>query len=185
MDDELKTDERLCFALWDRSPVPSAIVNADRKFRDLNGAWAQMLGYSRSELKGKHFEKITHPEDRDSDVAEVAELHADPTRQGYSMVKRYLTKRGAILWVELHVAAIRNEESRIDYFAVIAIPCAEESNHEHDPKSTTNRFNLDRLGRFVSDNPRVTLGFFLLVLVAVGKIPFSSISDAITNFFKP
>jgi PAS domain S-box-containing protein len=185
VDNELKTDERLCSALWDRSPVPSSIVNADGKFRDLNEAWAQMLGYSRSELKGRHFEKITHPEDRDSDVAEVAELHADATRQGYSMVKRYITKRGALLWVELHVAAIRNKENRIDYFTIIAIPCAEESNHEHDIKNVPSRFNIDRMGRFVSDNPRVTLGFFLLVLVAVGKIPFSSISDAILQFFKP
>jgi PAS domain S-box-containing protein len=185
VDDELRDDQRLCDALWCRSPVPSAIVNPNGRFRDINAAWARFLGYSRSELIGQHFEKITHPSDIDSDKAEVAELHADKDRQGYSMVKKYLGKRNTVVWVELHVAAIRDDNGTIDYFVVVAIPCGEIADDSDAQKVGSGKRTFDRMGAFVSDNPRLTLGFFLLSLVAIGRIPFSAITDAITHLFKP
>jgi PAS domain S-box-containing protein len=185
VDDELRHDKRLCDALWSRSPVPSAIVDPRGRFKDVNDAWARCLGYARSELIGQHFEKITHPSDIDSDKAEVAELHADPEREGYSMVKKYLSKRNAVVWVELHVAAVRDDNGTINYFVVVAIPCDETSVDAEAQKSNANQRYLDRMGAFVSDNPKLALGFFLLSLVAVGRIPFSTIADAIVHILTP
>jgi PAS domain S-box-containing protein len=178
-------DTRLLTAYWEHSPIPKAVVSSKGTFLAVNPAWARLLGYSRGELIGNHFRTITHPSDINTDEAEVNRLLTDPTADGYSMVKRYLSKQGASVWVELHVIAIRDTEDRLEYFAVIVLPLPGSPVRQPPPE-------LGPLGRLVNcyinlltTRPRECIAALLLGMVAVGIIPGSKLIDALIAYFTP
>lgn len=80
-----------------------------------------MLGYARKELESRTWQSITHPDDVEGDAAGAKELLGDPTREVYTITKRYITKRGEVLWVNHHVRAVWEAGKFIAFF-VIAIP---------------------------------------------------------------
>ena len=143
-----------------------------------------MLGYSRSELVGSHFRSITHPSDIDNDQHEVQRLRDDPHAEGFTLEKRYITKRGAIVWVELYVFAIRDDENKIEYFAVLAIELpAALAVKDAAPEPWFRRFGGCVL-ELVKTRPREFLVFCVIGLVASGRIPAQLIIDSIVNAFK-
>jgi PAS domain S-box-containing protein len=177
------TDSRLHAAFWDESPIPHAIVSTKGTFLRVNEAWAHMLGYAKAELLGSHFGKITHPSDIDGDQGEVNRLLTDPTATGYSMVKRYLSKQGASVWVELHVVAIRDSEQTLECFAVVVVPIPSPN-----PGNAGNaRSNLTRLIdcyiNLLTNRPRECLAALVIGVVAVGAIPIGSVIEVIKAYF--
>jgi len=183
---KLRTDNRLFEALWDHSPIPQAIVSTTGVFHETNQAWSELLGYSRLELTGRHFADITHPGDVEADRAEVKSLLDDPRETGYSMVQRYLSKQGSVVWVELHVFAIRGMDSHLEYFAVCAIPLPSilPENQVSIKDNGYSKF-VAAVGGAFRNNPRECIVIFILALVAVGKIPFSTVVDSIKHFLTP
>ena len=63
------------------------------------------------ELRGRTFAEITHPDDVDTDIRLARRLFAGEL-PGYSVDKRYVSKDGGIVWVELTVSVIRDERGR-------------------------------------------------------------------------
>lgn len=185
MDTNPLTDPRLLNAYWERSPIAQAVVSEKGNFLYCNPAWARMLGYGRGELSGQHFSTITHPADLTTDQREVQRLRDDPDAEGYSLEKRYITKRGASLWVELFVFAVRDVEHKIEYFAVLALEVPISPKNEDAPPDPWFR----RLGGCVLDlvknRPREFLAFCMLGLVASGRIPAQLIIDFVKSLFLP
>ena len=84
------------------------IANLDRtsgKFIEINEKFCKLLGYSESEMKNKDFQSITHPDDLDADLEFVNKLTSGIIEQ-YSLEKRYITKNGKIIWVNLTVTPL-------------------------------------------------------------------------------
>lgn len=183
--DSYFNDARLHAAFWDASPVPHAIVSTKGTFLRVNEAWAKLLGYSRSELIGNHFRTITHPADIDADQSEVSRLLTDPDAHGYSMVKRYLSKQGTAVWVELHVVAIRDAESTLESFAVVVVPLPVASDR-HTPASNGVITRLvDCYINLVSTRPRECLIALVSGLVAINAIPFGVLIELVKAYFNP
>ncbi|MCW6034881.1 PAS domain S-box protein [Spirulina subsalsa FACHB-351] len=75
------------------------IADNQGRFRRLNRAWENILGYALSELEGKPFLELVHPDDIDATLAAMADLDADHTVLHF--VNRYRAKNGeyrAIEW---------------------------------------------------------------------------------------
>lgn len=182
--DSYFNDARLHAAFWDASPVPHAIVSTKGTFLRVNEAWAKLLGYSRSELIGNHFRTITHPADIDADQSEVSRLLTDPDAHGYSMVKRYLSKQGTAVWVELHVVAIRDAESTLESFAVVVVPLPVPGPRDtgHPPSHLTRL--VDCYIELLTRRPRECLAALVLGLVAVGAIPIGSVIELVRAYFQ-
>ena len=73
--------------LWDAAPIGLAKVSRDGKFISVNPRFAEMVGYSASELAyNKTFQQITHPDDLDADVSEAEALAADPEKRHYQKI---------------------------------------------------------------------------------------------------
>src|SRR5262244_2160174 len=51
-----------------------AIVGLDGRFIEVNRALCDILGYSADELHALNFQTITHPDDLDADIEQVANL---------------------------------------------------------------------------------------------------------------
>jgi len=114
-------DDQYWKALWDQSPVPLAYVGTDGKFIQVNRALCEFTGYTESELLGKTWQQITHPEDIDGDQDEVDKILRGES-DGYGDTKRYIRKNQIVKWLNLQVRVIRNSSGSVDHFVSWILP---------------------------------------------------------------
>lgn len=185
MDDTFLTDARVIDAYWHRSPTPKALVSRDGIIELVNESWFRLLGYAFHELVGHHFKEFTHPADYAADAAELARLIRDRGEEGYSLEKRYLSKRGAIVRVELHVTAIRSASGDVEFFAVVVIPLPETTVAPLVSGPGVLSRAMGRCCDLISTRPREFLVFALLGLVAIGRIPADPLVEFVKALFVP
>lgn len=91
---------------FEAAPVGQALTDSTGMILEANAALATMLGYGPHELAGKVLFNFTHPDDR----AACKPMFPDPN-DGADVrrcEKRYVGKRGDIVWVDISVAAMRD-----------------------------------------------------------------------------
>ncbi len=73
-----KTDvsEKVAMAFRDQCPAAHLVVGGDGRIRDINQALAQMLGYEKDEVTGRHVLEFVEPQDTGR---VLRELHRGPT----------------------------------------------------------------------------------------------------------
>ncbi|MBF6589328.1 MAG: PAS domain S-box protein, partial [Ktedonobacterales bacterium] len=84
-------------------------------FQEVNQHLCELLGSSSEELLGHHFEEMKHPDDLALSAAMVARALRGECST-YTLEKRYLTKDGATLHVNLAVSLVRDERGQAQYF---------------------------------------------------------------------
>ena len=92
-------------AVFDQAAVGIARVAPDGAFLEVNDGFCEIVGYPRERLMRGDFQQITHPDDLDADLANVARLLAGETTS-YAMQKRYVRPNGTIVWAALHVGLV-------------------------------------------------------------------------------
>ncbi|WP_312710305.1 PAS domain S-box protein [Stenotrophomonas sp.] len=85
-----------------------ALVSLEGRWLDVNDALCRILGYPREELLQVDFQRLTHPDDLQADLALVQDLLAG-RRNSYHLEKRYLNRDGNVIWARLSVSLVRNE----------------------------------------------------------------------------
>lgn len=100
---------------FDESPIGAAIVGLDFRFVRVNDVFCQMLGYSKDELSHVTFKEITHPDDVEEDVKQVARLKAGEIDH-YAVDKRYICKDGHVMWGHLSLRMTRDVSGQPLYF---------------------------------------------------------------------
>lgn len=103
------------------SPSGFAIGSLEGNFIEINPAWCQITGYSAHELKQMNFQQITHPDDLEKESAFLQEL-IDNRRSSYRLKKRYIHKEGSIVWIDLHVALVRDKNNDPQYLIGLIDP---------------------------------------------------------------
>jgi PAS domain S-box-containing protein len=85
-------------------PVGILQTGLDGRYVYVNSHFCELIGRSREELVGLHFEKITHPDD----VLENARLFSTAVEMGtpYTFRKRYVRPDGTAVWTEANVTAL-------------------------------------------------------------------------------
>jgi PAS domain S-box-containing protein len=109
-----ESEERFRLTI-DEAPIGMALVALDGRFVRVNRALCEIVGYSSAELTGLTFQAITHPDDRDADLASAGQL-ARGDIPLYHREKRYVRKDGTIVEVLLNVSILRNRDGRPIYF---------------------------------------------------------------------
>ena len=104
--------------IFEAASLGIARVAPDGSWLEINDRLCSMLHYSREELLGRTFQDITHPDDLDADLAYVQDM-LDGKIDHYSMEKRYFRKDGSIIWINLSVTLIWNEDGSPNYFISI------------------------------------------------------------------
>lgn len=105
--------------IFENVPAGIVIVDADLKVVDANAAYCRMLGYTKDEIVGMQVPDFTHPEDRKRDI-EFLPLLLKGVIPHYRAEKRYLNKKGELVWVNLTGTALRDEDGKADYaFALV------------------------------------------------------------------
>lgn len=116
MAEELRHRERLFRGAFDASHTGIALTASDgEKYVDVNQALCTMLGYTKEELLELNWKVITHPDDLERSVEEFGQLlHGQKDID--AVKKRYVTKDGRTLWIEINDAVVRGPDGVPLYF---------------------------------------------------------------------
>jgi len=95
----------------------------------VNRAYAEMLGYTQEELRGRSWQSLTPPEDVKAHEAQVAPLLRGE-RDTLRFEKRYLHKSGGTVWCDLSSALWRDAEGRPLGFITTVVEITERKKAE-------------------------------------------------------
>jgi PAS domain S-box-containing protein len=137
--------------IWEVSPIGLAKVARGGRFLAINPRFCEMVGYTETELLARTYQQITHPDDLDPDNAE-AERIAHEGHGSYQMVKRYISKDGRSVWVNINVHAIQESTGGFaNYFVFVAELTPINPGAHYTPAPPSNRISI---WEYVRANPR-------------------------------
>lgn len=164
-------------ATFHYAPVGIAHVAPDGSFIEVNAQFARITGHSRADLIEHGFQRITHPDDLGSDLAEVARLlSGEATR--YRMEKRYVRADGDTVWVALTVALIRDAFDAPAYFISVIEDIGEMRRARHEATRDPLTGLLNRRG-FDQRLERARAGGAAFTLVYLDLDSFKQVNDAL------
>ncbi|MAG36272.1 MAG: hypothetical protein CL878_08515, partial [Dehalococcoidia bacterium] len=110
-EEALRQSEARYRSILEGAPIGLAQVDLDGSYVEVNEALQDILGYSREELLATGFVAMTHPDDVASTNEHFKAL-AEGKQDFYQIEKRYLSKRGDVVWVNLAVSLVRDAENQ-------------------------------------------------------------------------
>lgn len=171
-ENELRLSEENYRRSYERAMTGMATTAPDDgRFLTVNPALCAMTGYSELELLAKSPRDITHPEDLPEDVRLINTLLSGE-RRSYRREKRYITRFGRELWVEISATLVRDlDGSPLQFVAQIQDISARKA-AEQTLRDSESRFRallangadivllLDRIGvvRWASPSVKRILG---------------------------
>lgn len=117
---KLLDSEMIFEAIFDQAAVGIAHVDSySGNFIETNQKFCQMLGYSPYEIKSENITTITHPDDLKKDLEDLEKLKKGEIRE-YSSEKRYFTKSGHYIWVNINVSPLwKTNEKATTHISII------------------------------------------------------------------
>jgi PAS domain S-box-containing protein len=92
--------------------ISVAITKTNGQWLQVNQHFQNLLGYSEDELLKISNYDITHPDDLNESKENISKLLAGEI-DSYRIEKRYKTKEGKFLWIDLSVTPLKDEEGNI------------------------------------------------------------------------
>ncbi len=111
----LRESEERFRAIFSQAAVGIAQTRLDGVWLAVNDRFCEMLGYAETELRGKAFLEVTHPDDLEKSGSAIRQLLAGEI-PSWQTEKRYIRKDGNILWTRLYVSLVRDPEGQPQYF---------------------------------------------------------------------
>jgi len=110
MEEELRQSEERFRTLYTQAPIGMALIDSlTGRIYESNAKFAQTAGRTTEEMRGLDWMSITHPDDVQADLNNMAKLNAGEIA-GFQMEKRYVHPDGTVAWINLTVAPIQVEE---------------------------------------------------------------------------
>jgi PAS domain S-box-containing protein len=125
----LRESEQRFRATFDQAAVGIAHVNLEGQFLRINQKFCSLVGYTHDEMLVRTLQDITHPDDLDADLDFVRQMLSGQI-QMYSLEKRYITRRGEIVWVNLTVSLRRRSSGEPKYFILVVQDISDKKHAE-------------------------------------------------------
>lgn len=125
----------------DVAAIGMAITSPSMQFVAVNPALCRMLGYPAEELTGRTFPELTHPDDAGQGVQAMHDLVAG-RRDDFRQRKRYIASDGATLWVDLTVAAVRDDDGTLRHCVAQMVDVSAEVATEEALQRAVQQFRL-------------------------------------------
>ncbi len=109
-----ESDERFYHA-FEYAAIGKALVRPDGHWLKVNRTLCDLFGYTPEEMISKTWQEITHPDDLAEDEEFVARMLRGEIDH-YQLEKRYFRKSGDVLWAQLGVSLVLDEEGLPLYF---------------------------------------------------------------------
>ncbi|PLX14766.1 MAG: hypothetical protein C0599_18240 [Salinivirgaceae bacterium] len=118
--DELAVSRELFKSVFEQSNAGIAIANTLGEFVDTNQQFANMLGFSRSEILNLNNADISYYEELEIEKEYIQKI-LDGEIDEYTIEKRYVRKNGEIFWVNLSSKVVRDADGGILYSVGIVV----------------------------------------------------------------
>lgn len=106
-------------AMFEQAPLGVALIDSlDARILEVNPKYAQIAGRSREDMVRMDWKSITHPDDVQPDLDNMARMNAGET-PGFHMRKRYLKPDGTVVWIRMTIAPLRGEAGRPRHLCMI------------------------------------------------------------------
>lgn len=99
---------------FEYSSIGMALIDRAGRFLRVNEALCTMLGYLEEELLHKTFRDVTYPDDIPLSWSRYQRL-IEGEISSYHWEKRYLTRRGRTIWINLSVSLVRDPDGQSSY----------------------------------------------------------------------
>ena len=100
---------------FENAAIGMVLTSTEGQFLQVNSAFCSMLGYTRVELLSKTFGQITYAEDLEEDMSLVSKSLTGEL-DSFRLEKRYIHKKGDIVWVLLNAAIVRDDNKAPRFF---------------------------------------------------------------------
>lgn len=107
-------NEQLFRKAFTNAPIGMLMVTPEGTISQVNLAFCRMVGYSESELIGKAYRSLIHPDDLPR-AEEKMRMLREGEVDSYTIEKRYLLRDGRSIWVLLSASIIRETDTTPAY----------------------------------------------------------------------
>jgi len=114
-EEEIRFNEYKFRSIFENSSVGIALVGLDGKYWMVNQALCMILGYNPDELIDKTFYQFTHPEDLEISGSALQNIIKYEKKE-FNFNTRYIHKEGRIIWAEVSISLLHDEENNPLYF---------------------------------------------------------------------
>jgi PAS domain S-box-containing protein len=128
---DLRMSEERFRMTFEQAAVGVAHVGLDGIFLRINQRFCDIVGYSKEEMLTRTFQDITHPDDLEADLEYVRQVLADEIKT-YSMEKRYFKKDGEVVWINLTISLLREDNGKSQYFIAVVEDISERKEVEEE-----------------------------------------------------
>ena len=111
---QAEADKRFRLAM-DNAAVGMCLVSRDGGFLEVNEALCRFFSTDAATLCGTTWQALTHPEDLQKGLALATEVLSGK-RDRYRITKRYQRLDGQIVWGDVSVACVRDDDGNFRYF---------------------------------------------------------------------
>ena len=99
---------------FEQAGVGAAIINLDGVRSRVNAAACEILGRPKEQLVDRSWDEYHHPDERELMMSLRAQ--GAGSNATYNDERRYLRPDGTIVWVEMHIAVVRDEAGEAQYY---------------------------------------------------------------------
>jgi PAS domain S-box-containing protein len=110
----LQLDGETFSSVFKYSSVGMALLSLKGEWLQTNKAFRELIGYSEEDLVGRAYKDVLHPDDREMAFRRVQQLVAGEA-SSFQVEKRYLHKKGHLVWALLSLSLVRDSQSSPRY----------------------------------------------------------------------
>lgn len=129
--DSLNQREQQLRSFYELNLVGLTIISPEKGWIRINDCLCRMLEYSESELRDMTWAQLTHPDDLAADEAQFNRMLANEI-DGYSLEKRFVSRSGKSIPVQLVVGCVRKPDRSVDYVTAMVQDITERKHFESE-----------------------------------------------------
>jgi PAS domain S-box-containing protein len=142
MEEALRQSEERFRTMFTQAPIGMALIDSlTGQIYESNTNFAQTAGRTTEEIRSLDWMSITHPDDVQADLNNMAKLNAGEIA-GFQMEKRYVRPDGTVAWINLTVAPIKVKEHAGPRHLAMIEDITERKAIERNLRSLTEQLHL-------------------------------------------
>jgi PAS domain S-box-containing protein len=141
VEEALRRSEGRFRTMLAQAPIGIARIDSlTGQIHEVNSTYAQIVGRTTEEMRSLDWMSISHPDDVQADLDNMARLNAGEIA-GFQMEKRLVRSDGTVVWINLTVTSIQDEEHAGPHHLAMIEDIATRKQAEEAMRESEQRFH--------------------------------------------